>query len=29
MKLGRREALDRVKFKDLIADGLKIGRGLL
>jgi electron transfer flavoprotein-quinone oxidoreductase len=29
MKLGRREALDKVAFKDMIADGIKIGRGLL
>ena len=29
MKLGRREVLDKVKLADLIADGIKIGRGLL
>ncbi len=29
IKLGRREALDKVNLKDLIADGIKIGRGLL
>ena len=29
MKLARREALDKVNLKDLIADSIKIGRGLL